>query len=169
VLVCNAGTVWNAPFASFPEHGWDKVAALNVKSPFFLAQCVLPLLISAGSAADPSRVINITSTDGLHVALTETYSYSAAKAGLGMITRMLALHLAPHHITVNAIAPGAFVTKMTAKAFEEIGDNVLAQVPLRRYGIAEDIAGVAVFLASRAGAYITGTILPVDGGWVGTR
>lgn len=167
ILICNAGTVWNAPFADFPENGWDKVQQLNVRSPFFTTQAFMPMLRLAASSDDPARVINVTSIDAFHVPLTETYSYSAAKAGLTMVTRMLAKRLGPEHITVNAIAPGVFATKMTAGALEYDKNAFLQQVPLGRLGRGDDMAGAAVFLASRAGAYVSGTTLVVDGGWLG--
>jgi NAD(P)-dependent dehydrogenase (short-subunit alcohol dehydrogenase family) len=169
ILVNNAGTVWNESFDKFPVQGWDKVANLNVRSPFFLAQHLLPLLRRAAQAAPPARIINIASADALHVPLTDTYSYTAAKAGLVMLTRMLAQRLGPLGITVNAIAPGAFSTKMTERRFAMNVHDFLAQIPLGRLGTPEDIVGAAVYLASRAGAYVSGTVLSVDGGLVGGR
>lgn len=166
ILVCNAGAVWSAPFDEFPERGWDKVADLNVKSPFFTVQAFAPLLRAGSTEGSPARVVNVASIDGLHVPLTETYSYTAAKAGLVMLTRMLARTLAPQ-ITVNAIAPGPFVTKLTRERFELEGEKFLAHVPLKRYGTPEDAIGATVYLCSRAGAYVNGVILPVDGGWLG--
>lgn len=167
ILVNNAAAVWNERFEAFPVEGWDKVANLNLRSPFFLTQRILPLLRTAARDAAPARVINVASTDALHVPLTETYSYTAAKAGLVMLTRMLCRRLGPEGITVNALAPGPFPTKMTERILETRGHEYLAQVPLGRLGAPEDIAGAAIFLASRAGAYVSGAVLPVDGGWVG--
>ncbi|MGE3600375.1 MAG: SDR family oxidoreductase [Dehalococcoidia bacterium] len=167
ILVNNAAAVWNASLETFPPDGWDKVVNLNLRSPFFLIQRLLPLLRAAASDQSPARIINVVSADALHVPLTDTYSYTAAKAGLVMLTRMLAQRLGPDRITVNALAPGPFETRMTARAFAERGAEFLAQIPLHRYGTTEDAAGAAIFLASRAGAYVNGTTLPVDGGWVG--
>lgn len=167
ILVNNAATVWNAPFDTFPEQGWDKVMNLNVRAPFFLIQRLLPILRAGAAANPPARIINIASTDALHVPLTETYSYTAAKAGLLMVTRMLCRHLGPQGITVNALAPGPFATRMTEQTFAERGEEFRAQIPLGRFGTAEDAAGAAIFLASRAGAYVSGSVLPIDGGWVG--
>jgi len=167
ILVNNAATVWNAPLDSFPTEGWDKVLNLNLRSPFFLIQHLLPLLRAAAGNSPPSRIINVASTDALHVPITDTYSYTAAKAGLVMLTRMLARRLGPEQIAVNAIAPGPFPTKMTNKVFEARGQEFLAQIPLGRFGTPADIAGAAVFLASRAGAFVSGCVLPVDGGLVG--
>jgi len=167
ILVNNAAAVWNMRFADFTAEGWDKVANLNVRAPFFLIQRLLPLLEAAAISAGPARVINVASTDAMHVPLSETYSYTAAKAGLIMVTRMLCKQLGPRAITVNALAPGAFETRMTARLFETRGQDYLSKIPLGRFGMAEDIAGAAIFLASRAGAYVNGSVLAVDGGWLG--
>lgn len=167
ILVNNAAAVWNAPFESFPAEGWDKVANLNVRSPFFLTQALLPLIRNAATSSPPARIINVASTDALHVPLTDTYSYTAAKAGLVMLTRMLARRLGPEQITVNALAPGPFHTRMTARRIETHPGEFESQIPLGRLGTPEDIIGAAVFLASRAGAYVSGSVLAVDGGWVG--
>jgi NAD(P)-dependent dehydrogenase (short-subunit alcohol dehydrogenase family) len=168
VLVNNAGTAWGASIDAFPEKGWDKVMDLNLKSPFFLLQKLLPLLETAGRADDPARVINLGSVDGLHTPLFENFSYAAAKAAIHHLTRMLASHLAHRHITVNAIAPGYFDTDMTQPMVDSMGlDALMSIVPLKRMGADDDIAGVAVFLAARASAYMTGTTLPVDGGIIG--
>ncbi len=167
VLVNNAGATWGAPLEEFPASAWDKVLDLNLKSPFFLTRAFLPLLEAAGTADDPARVINIGSIDGLRVSSMQTYSYSASKAGLHHLTRVLARELGPRHITVNAIAPGPFESKMMAATLRSFGDAIAGSAPLRRIGRPDDMAGAAVFLSSRAGAYVTGAVLPVDGG-IGT-
>jgi NAD(P)-dependent dehydrogenase (short-subunit alcohol dehydrogenase family) len=164
VLVNNAGATWGAPIAEFPAAAWDKVVDLNLKSPFFLTRAFLPLLEAAGTHDDPARVINIGSIDGLHVPSLPTYSYSASKAGLHQLTRVLARELGPRQITVNAVAPGPFESKMMAWTLEHRGDEIAAAAPLRRIGRPDDMAGVAVYLASRAGSYVTGAVIPVDGG-----
>src|SRR5215470_4520130 len=167
VLVNNSGATWGAPLAEFPAAAWDKVIDLNLKSPFFLTRAFLPLLESGGTHDDPARVINIGSIDGLHVPSLPTYAYSASKAGLHHMTRVLARELGPRHITVNAVAPGPFESKMMAATLERFGDAIAEAAPLRRIGRPDDMAGVAVYLASRAGAYVTGAVIPVDGG-IGT-
>lgn len=166
VLVNNAGANWAAPIDDFPESGWDKVMTLNIKSPFFLAQQCLPLLRKGGDGDDPARIINVASIDGLHTSNLETYSYAASKAGLIHLTRVLARRLAQDNIVVNAIAPGPFQSKMMAKTLEDFGDAIAASNPRGRIGTFEDMAGTAIFLASRASAYINGTVIPVDGGTV---
>jgi NAD(P)-dependent dehydrogenase (short-subunit alcohol dehydrogenase family) len=163
VLVNNAGANWGAPLREFPEAGWDKVFDLNLKAVFFLTRDLVPQLERAGTPEDPARVVNVGSIDGLHVPLLETYSYSAAKAALHHMTRVLARKLAPQ-ITVNAIAPGPFESKMMAETLRRFGDEIAAAAPLGRIGRPEDMAGAARYLASRAGAYVTGVVLPVDGG-----
>ena len=167
VLVNNAGATWGAPLAEYPGTAWDKVVDLNLKSPFFLTRAFLSLLEAAGTHDDPARVINIGSIDGLRVPPLPTYAYSASKAGLHHLTRVLARELGPKHITVNAIAPGPFESKMMAATLRSFGDAIAEAAPLRRIGRPDDMAGAAVFLASRAGAYVTGAVLPVDGG-IGT-
>ena len=167
VLINNAGATWGSTIDNFPEKGWDKVMDLNVKSIFFLTQALLPLLDNAASVDDPARVINIGSIDGLHLSLFDNFSYSASKAALHHLTKMTASHLASRNITVNAIAPGPFATPMMAPMIEKMGNEIKAAIPLDRLGEAADIAGVAVFLAARASAYITGTVIPVDGGIMG--
>ena len=164
VLVNNAGANWGAPLSEFPESGWDKVFDLNLKAIFFLTRTLLPKLEKAASASDPARVINIGSIDGLQVPLLETYSYSASKAALHHLTRVLARKLAAQHITVNAVAPGPFESKMMAATLERFGDSIVSSCPLKRMGEPEDMAGVTIYLASRAGAYVTGAVIPVDGG-----
>ena len=168
VLVNNAGTAWGDKLDEFPERGWDKVMDLNLKSPFFLVQKLLPLLARAGREDDPARVINLGSVDGLHLPLFENFSYAASKAGIHHLSRVLAAHLAARHINVNTIAPGYFDTDMTEPMLGIMGlDKLMSIVPMKRMGAHDDIAGVAVFLAARASAYITGVTLPVDGGLVG--
>lgn len=164
VLVNNAGATWGAPLEEFPESAWDKVLDLNLKAPFFTTRAFLPLLEAAGTADDPARVINIGSIDGLHVSPLPTYSYSSSKAALHQLTRVLAKELGPRHITVNAVAPGPFESKMMEATLSAIGDQIAAWSPLGRIGRPDDMAGVAVFLASRAGSYVTGAVIPVDGG-----
>ena len=167
ILVNNAGATWGAKVDDFPEQGWDKVMDLNLKSVFFLTQKLLPLLTHSASAANPSRIINIGSVDGLHTPAFDNFSYGPSKAALHHLTRMLAKHLAPRFVTVNAIAPGPFATDMMAPMMATIGPQILGAVPLGRLGEGDDIGGVAVFLAARAGAFITGAVLPVDGGLLG--
>ena len=168
ILVNNAGANWGAELDVFPENGWDKVMDLNLKSIFFLTRDLLPLLRKAGTPADPARVINIGSIDGLHVPILETYAYSAAKAALHHMTRVLARKLAPQHITVNAIAPGPFESQMMKATLDRFGEMIKKQNPRGRIGEPEDMAGTAIYLASRASAYVTGAVLPVDGGSVTT-
>lgn len=169
ILVNNAGAAWGAPLEEFPEAGWDKVLDLNLKSPFFLTRAFLPLLEAAATDDDPARVINVGSIDGMRIPEFDNFSYSASKAGVHQLTRVLAKKLGPRRITVNAIAPGPFPTKMMAALLEESGDEMAASSPLGRIGRAEDMAGAAVYLSSRAGSWVTGTILPVDGGIWTTR
>ncbi len=169
VLVNNAGANWGAPLAEFPESGWDKVMDLNVKAVFFLTRALLPSLEKVATAADPARVINIGSIDGLQVPLLETYSYSTSKAALHHMTRILARKFAPQHITVNAVAPGPFESKMMAATLDRFRDSIVDSCPLKRIGEPEDMAGVAIYLASRAGAYVTGAVIPVDGGIATTK
>ncbi|RAG87156.1 3-oxoacyl-ACP reductase [Streptacidiphilus pinicola] len=167
ILVNNAGATWGAPLDEFPASGWDKVMDLNLRSPFLLTQALLPLLRAAGTADSPARILNVGSIDGLHVSPLPTYSYAASKAGLHHLTRVLAKELGPQHITVNAIAPGPFESKMMAATLAAVGDQIAAHAPLRRIGRPDDMTGVAVYLCSRAGSYVTGAVIPVDGG-IGT-
>jgi NAD(P)-dependent dehydrogenase (short-subunit alcohol dehydrogenase family) len=163
VLVNNAGATWGAPLVEHDTASWDRVLNLNVQGIFHTTKFFLPLL-EAGSAPDaPSRVINIGSIDGIHVPVLESYSYSASKAAVHQLSRHLAKRLAPG-ITVNAVAPGPFESKMMAATLEAFGDQIVASAPMRRIGRPDDMAGVAIFLASRAGAYVTGAVIPVDGG-----
>ncbi len=164
ILVNNAGAAWGAPLEEFPEAGWDKVLDLNLKSPFFLTRAFLPLLEAAATDDDPARVINIGSIDGMRIPEFDNFSYTASKAGVHQLTRVLAKKLGPRRITVNAIAPGPFPSKMMAWILDDHGEDLAAASPLGRIGRAEDMAGAAVYLSSRAGAWVTGVILPVDGG-----
>jgi NAD(P)-dependent dehydrogenase (short-subunit alcohol dehydrogenase family) len=164
ILVNNAGANWGAPLAEFPDSAWDKVLALNVKSIFHLTRACLPLLEKAVAPGDPARVINIGSIDGLHVPALETYAYSSSKAAVHHLTRVLANRLGPKGITVNAVAPGPFESKMMAETMRNFKDVIVASCPLGRIGEPEDMAGVAIYLASRAGAYVNGAVIPVDGG-----
>ena len=164
ILVNNAGATWGEPLESFPASAWDRVLDLNLKSPFWMVQSLVPALRRAGSADDPARIINVGSIDGIHVSPMPTYSYSASKAAIHQLTRVLAKELGPQHITVNVIAPGPFPSKMMAATLEAFGDAIAAGAPMRRIGRDDDMAGVAVFLASRAGSYVNGAIIPVDGG-----
>lgn len=168
ILVNNAGATWGAEFSEFPESGWDKVMNLNVKSPFFLTQQLLALLESSGSHEDPARVINISSMNGITNPKFANYSYSASKAAMIHMTRHLAADLAAKHINVNSIAPGFFPSKMTAFALDDEGSNVGSHVPLGRIGSPEDAAGTAIYLSSRASAWMTGHTLVLDGGEVAT-
>lgn len=162
ILVNNAGAAWGAPYDEFPESGWDKVVDLNMKAPFFLTQALTPMLRKA--ATDHlAKVIHIASIDGLSVNPWETYSYAASKAGLIHLTRRMALRLAPDRIAVSAIAPGAFASDMNKEARDH-GDEVKNRIPAGRIGTPEDMAGAAIFLASRAGDYVMGSTLVVDGG-----
>jgi NAD(P)-dependent dehydrogenase (short-subunit alcohol dehydrogenase family) len=163
VLVNNAGANWGAPLAEFPDSAWDKVLALNVKAVFHLTRHLLPQLERAARPGDPARVINIGSIDGLQAPFLETYAYSASKAAVHHLTRVLAHKLAPR-ITVNAIAPGPFESKMMHETLERFRDAIVGSCPLGRIGEPEDVAGAAIYLASRAGAYLTGAVIPVDGG-----
>ena len=164
VLVNNAGAAWGAPLEEYPEDGFRKVTALNVEAVFFLTQALLPLLVAAGSADDPARVINIGSIDGIRVPSVDNFAYSASKAAVHQMTRVLAVKLGGRHVTVNAVAPGPFESRMTGWLLENMKEEIVARCPRGRIGAPADMAGVALFLASRAGAYVTGTVIPVDGG-----
>ncbi len=164
ILVNNAGATWGQPIDEFTEAGWDRTVDTNLKSLFFLTQALLANLRAAGTFDDPARVINIGSIDGLHVNPMDTFPYAASKAGVHHLTRALAAKLGPQHITVNAIAPGPFESKMMAATLAAFGDSIAKSSPLGRIGRPDDMAGVAVYLASRAGAYVTGAVIPVDGG-----
>lgn len=163
ILVNNAGATWGAPLAEFDEAAWNRTLDLNVKGVFHTTREALDLLEAAATEDDPARVINIGSIDGIQVPTLESYSYSASKAAVHQLTRHLAKRLAPR-ITVNAIAPGPFESKMMAATLDAFGDEIAESAPMKRIGRPDDMAGTAIFLASRAGAYLTGAIIPVDGG-----
>jgi 2-deoxy-D-gluconate 3-dehydrogenase len=170
ILINNAGVSWGAPIDEFPESGWDKVMDTNVKGVFFLTQKLLPLLRQSGTAEDPARVVNVGSIDGIKNPVFETFSYGPSKAALHHLTRGLALHLTGQQIIVNAIAPGPFPTWMLSTGVGGGGDTdidwslVGKNNPRGRVGTAEDIAGLAIFLCSRAGAYTVGEVITCDGG-----
>ncbi len=169
LLVNNAGATWGAPLEDFPESGWDKVVDTNLKGLFELSTALLPALRAAASADDPARVINIGSIDGIRPPSTSSYPYTASKAAVHMLTRHLAKDLAAESITVNAIAPGPFESKMMAFILDEPEARaaMVEQVPLGRIGQPDDVVGAVRFLASRAGSYVTGIVMPLDGGMVG--
>ena len=165
ILVNNAGAAWGVPFEEFPEQGWDKVMDLNVKSPFFLTQALFEPLKAAASHERPGKVINITSIDGLRLNPWETYSYQASKAALIYLTKRMAARLIRDSINVTSIAPGAFASEMN-RAARDHGDAVAQAIPAKRIGVDEDMAGTAIYLASRAGDYVIGETIAVDGGLV---
>lgn len=163
VLVNNAGATWGAPLAEHDDAAWDRVLDLNVKGVFHLTRYLRPLLDAAATDDDPARVINLGSIDGIQVPAMETYAYSTAKAGVHQLTRHLARFLAPR-ITVNAVAPGPFESKMMAATLAAFGDAIAASAPMQRIGRPADMAGIAVYLAGPAATYLTGAVIPVDGG-----
>jgi NAD(P)-dependent dehydrogenase (short-subunit alcohol dehydrogenase family) len=164
ILVNNAGTLTDAPLDDFSEAAWDHVIDLNLKTPFFLMQKLLPLLRAGATADHPASVINIGSVGALKIGPREVYSYQASKGAIHWLTKSLAKKLGPDNITVNAIAPGFFESEMTVITSEEMRSMVISMVPRRRTGAPEDVAGAAIYLASRAGAYVTGSVIPVEGG-----
>jgi NAD(P)-dependent dehydrogenase (short-subunit alcohol dehydrogenase family) len=164
ILVNNAGAIWGEEFAEFPESGWDKVMDLNLKSVFFMSQKLLPLLKAAGRADDFARIINIGSIEGIRTSHFEAYSYAASKAGVHHVTRMMAKYLAKDHIAVNAIAPGYFPSKMTDVLGEAENAGIQTHTPMQRWGQPSDMAGAALYLASKASAFLCGAVIPVDGG-----
>jgi len=170
ILVNNAGKTWGAPIEKFPDKAWAGVMAVNVQAPFTLIRELLPELGAAATAEDPARIINIGSVAGLRAERLQAYSYAASKAAVHMMTRDLAVDLADRHITVNAVVPGYFPTNMTAhmRSGDDVDPKLLSHIPLKRLGRPEDIAGIVILLSSRAGGYITGTLIPVDGGLVGS-
>ena len=163
ILVNNAGAAWGAPFDEFPESGWDKVLNLNLKSPFFLTQAMHGALKAAASHEQPAKVINIASIDGIRLNPQETYSYHASKSGLIYLTRRMAARLIEDAINVTAIAPGAFASEMNRVARDH-GEEIAKRIPSRRIGRDEDMAAAAIYLASRAGDYVVGETIAVDGG-----
>jgi len=164
ILVNNAGAAWGAALEEYPEAGFDRVMDTNVKGLFFLTQYLLPLLERAARPGDPARVINIGSIDGIKVPFIENYAYGPSKAAVHHLTRVLAVKLGERGITVNAIAPGPFESQMTKWLLEQHKKNIEANCPLQRIGEPADMAGAAIYLASRAGAYVNGVVIPVDGG-----
>ena len=166
VLVNNAGLTWSLDIDEFTEKAWDRVMDLDVKSPFFLAQALLPQLRAAATPEQRSSIINVTSVNGLKPGGLRKYSYVAAKAGLGQLTAQMARDLIDDHINVNAIAPGPFKSKMTAPLYatDEMEAQVRESFPMKRWGSMEDASGLTIFLSSRAGSYLTGVTLPCDGG-----
>lgn len=164
ILVNNAGAAWGEPIDQYSESGWDKVFDINIKGPFFLIQKLLPLLRKAATYEAPARIINTASINGINPPMLETYAYSSSKAGMIMLTRHLAQRLAPEDILVNCIAPGPFQSHMMAATLATMGDEISKANPRKRIGQPEDVAGVAIFLASRASAYTTGACVPCDGG-----
>jgi NAD(P)-dependent dehydrogenase (short-subunit alcohol dehydrogenase family) len=163
ILVNNAGAAWGAPFDEFPESGWDKVLDLNLKSPFFLTQALHAPLKAAASAEKPAKVIMVASIDGIRPNPQETYSYQASKSGLIHLTRRMAARLIEDNICVSGIAPGAFASEMNRDARDH-GDEIAKRIPQKRIGTDEDMQGVAIYLASRAGDYVVGVTIAVDGG-----
>jgi NAD(P)-dependent dehydrogenase (short-subunit alcohol dehydrogenase family) len=165
VLVNAAGATWGAPIESYPDAGWDKVLAINVRGPFNLSVALLPELRADGTADDPSRIINIGSVHAEVAPPWDSYAYSASKAGVHHLTRHLAKRLGREHIVVNAIAPGPFPSRMMAQTIAEQGDELVKETATGRLGIADDMAGIAIYLASRAASNVTGAIIPVCGGY----
>ncbi len=164
ILVNNAGTLSDAPIDAFSEQDWDGVLDLNLKSPFFLLQKLLPLLRKGATAQRPASVINIGSVGALKIGPREVYAYQASKGAIHWLTKSLAKNLAGDHITVNAIAPGFFESDMTVITDDVMRKMVESMVPRGRTGMAEDMAGAAIYLASPAGSYVTGSVIPVEGG-----
>jgi NAD(P)-dependent dehydrogenase (short-subunit alcohol dehydrogenase family) len=169
VLINNAGALWAAPIAEYPESGWDKVYDLNVKAPFFVIQALLPMLANAASASDPARIINVGSINALRIPTHETYAYVSSKAAVHQLTRHLAGQLASRFITANVLAPGLFPSKLLSADIEKKGlPTLIAPIPLKRLSNPLDMAGAAIYLASKAGSYLTGAVIPVDGGMAST-
>lgn len=164
ILVNNAGTLHDSPLDDYSEDGWDAVVDLNLKSCFFLTQKLLPLLRAGASGERPTTVINIGSVGGIRIGPRETYAYAAAKAGLHHVSKSLAKRLGPENITVNSIAPGFFPSDMTQITSDDMHKAIVQMIPRRRVGQQQDAAGLAIFLASPAAAYVTGTVIPLEGG-----
>lgn len=166
ILMNNAGISWGSPLGQFPHHAWEKVNSVNVAGLFELTQRLLPMLMKSGTPDDPARVVNVGSVMGEVPMGDGAYSYSASKAAVLHLTKILAKELSPYHVTVNALAPGPFVSRMTAFATADEGtrEKVGKTVPLGRVGRDEDIAGCMLFLCGRGGSYVTGAVIPVSGG-----
>lgn len=164
ILVNNSGSNWGAPFDEFPESAWTRVLTLNLTRVFSITQLVTPLLEAAATPSDPARIINIGSVDGLRVPSLDTFSYSASKAGLHHLSRTLASHLGKRNITSNVLACGPFESKMMAATLRDFGDVIKSGIPLGRIGSPEDVAGACLFLSSRAGSYVNGATIALDGG-----
>jgi len=164
VLINNAGANWSAPFKEYPEHGYDKIMDINVKPVFYLTQDLMPLLEKAASIESPARLINIGSIDGLRVSTIDNSAYGMSKAAVHHLTKILAIKFQGKGITVNAIAPGPFPSKMTKSMLDQVQPMIEKANPMKRIGRAGDMGGIAVFLASDAGSYLNGAIIPVDGG-----
>ena len=171
LLVNNAGLTWSAPIDEFPEKAWDRVVDLDMKSPFFLSQQLLPLLRAAASPEQRSVIVNISSVNGIRPSGLQNYSYAAAKAGLAQLSAQMARDLMDDHINVNVIAPGPFKSKMTAPLYatDELEAEVRSGFPMKRWGRMEDVAGLTIMLASPAGSYLTGIEIPCDGGSTSVR
>ena len=166
ILVNNAGLTWSLPVDEFTEKAWDRVVDLDVKSPFFLTQKLLPAIRAAASHEERASIVNISSVNAVKPSALSNYSYVAAKAGLCQLSAQLARDLMADHINVNVIAPGPFKSKMTAPLFatEEQDRRMIESFPMKRWGRMEDAAGLTIFLSSRAGSYLTGQTIPCDGG-----
>ena len=168
VLINNSGRSWGEQLEKFPERGWDDVMTLNVKSPFYLLQKLLPLLEKAGTKEDPARIINIGSVAGIMAETQQAYSYMASKAAINHLTKGLAKDLVGRNINANAIAPGFFPSRMTRHITgnDEVMKYAMSIVPMGRMGKEEEIGSLAIYLSSKASAYITGSIIQMDGGAV---
>ncbi|TGO40850.1 hypothetical protein BOTNAR_0166g00040 [Botryotinia narcissicola] len=164
ILVNNSGSNWGAPYAEFPDAAWTRVLTLNLTRVFTLTQALTPLMEAASTPEDPARIINIGSVDGIRVPSLETFSYSASKAGLHQLSRVLANHLGKRNITSNVLACGPFESKMMAATLKNFKDEIVSGIPLGRIGSKEDVAGACLFLASKAGSYVNGATIPLDGG-----
>ncbi|KHJ34717.1 putative nad -binding rossmann-fold containing protein [Erysiphe necator] len=164
ILVNNSGSNWGAPYDKFPESAWTRVLTLNLTRVFTITQALTPLLERAATPNDPARVINIGSVDGIRIPALETFSYSASKAGLHHLSRVLANHLGKRYITCNTLACGPFESKMMAATLKSFGDQIKNEIPLKRIGKPEDVVGACIFLSSMAGAFVNGTTIALDGG-----